>query len=282
MISKHNFLDRSLLSLPISIFSRPLAGATMFVPPAAAPLHAPMPSPCMPLLPLPAVGCPSAYRVVALVQWSRPHPGWYKLNFDGSVHHDGSGRASTGGVIRDSYGRVVLAFAKRTPHAGVGVVEARALIRGLRFALVSGYDRLVVEGDDLTLVLLLRGKSKHTRIPSAMHAEIRRLLSCFREYEVQHVYREGNQVADTLCHQAYRCPGVWKMDQLPPPAVWAKAEDDRHGVVYPRLRAAATGRLDQGQGRPSRRRIPATPASTNMMMTPVSRRSEWVPHFMQC
>lgn len=160
----------------------------------------------------------------------------------------------------------MLSFAKRTQHARVGVVEARALIHGLRLALVSGYDRLVVEGDDLTLVLLLCDKFKHTHIPSAMHAEIRRLLACFREYLVQHVYREGNQVADTLCHQAYRCPGVWTMHQLPPPAVWAKAEDDRHGVVYPRLRPATTDRLGQGRGRPSRRRIPATPTSTKMMI----------------
>jgi hypothetical protein len=87
--------------------------------------------------------------VVALVQWTRPAPGWHKLNFDGSVHHDGSGRASIGGVIRDSYGRTVLAFGERTPHAGVGEVEARALIHGLHLALQNGCDRLVVEGDDL-------------------------------------------------------------------------------------------------------------------------------------
>ena len=76
-------------------------------------------------------------------------------------------------------------------------------------------------------------RSEHTRIPSAMHAKIRRLLARFWEYEVQHVYRESNQVVDTMCHQAYQCPGVWKMHQLPPPAVWAKTGDDNHGIIYP-------------------------------------------------
>ncbi|CAM0946480.1 unnamed protein product [Alopecurus aequalis] len=174
------------------------------------------------------------HRVVALVQWSGPHPGWHKLNFDGSVHHDGSGRASIGGVLRDCYGHAILAFGEKTQHAGVGVVEARALIRGLHLALQIGIDRLVVEGDDLTLVRLLRGESAHTRIPWAMYDDIIKLLCCFQDVEVLHVYREGNQVADQLCHEAYRCPGVWT-DQLPV-AVWDKIEEDRCGVVHPRIR----------------------------------------------
>ena len=175
-------------------------------------------------------------RLVALVQWSRPAPGWFKLNFDGSVHHDGSGRASIGGVIRDFFGRTILAFGERTQHAGVGEVEARALIRGLHLALQSGCHRLVVEGDDLTLVRLLRGESPHTRICWATYDQIIQLLCCFQDVEVQHVYREGNQVADALCHEAYRCSNVWTTEQLVPPAIWAKLQDDRRGVVQPRFR----------------------------------------------
>ncbi|KAI5019821.1 hypothetical protein ZWY2020_044709 [Hordeum vulgare] len=208
----------------------------MSMPPAPPPRQHAYPtttSPAPYVAPLPAVGGPS---LVALVQWSRPHPGWYKLNFDGSVHHDGSGRASIGGVIRDCDGHTMLAFAERTPHAGVGVVEATALLRGLDLALANGCNQLVVEGDDLTLVQLLRGESGHTRIPWEMYDQILQLLCRFRDVEVRHVYREGNQVADTLCHQAYRCPGVWTLYQLLPPAVWAKVEDDRHGAVYERVR----------------------------------------------
>lgn len=82
-----------------------------------------------PMQPLPAATGGPSYRVVALVQWSSPYTGWYKLNFDRSVKYDGSGRASIGGVIRDCHGRNMLAFTERTQHAGVGVVEARALMR---------------------------------------------------------------------------------------------------------------------------------------------------------
>ncbi|XP_002441395.1 uncharacterized protein LOC8082989 [Sorghum bicolor] len=169
---------------------------------------------------------------VILVQWSPPPRGWFKLNFDGSVYHDGSARASVGGAIRDSAGRVVLAFAEPTEHSTVGIVEARAMIRGLRLALGLRLQRLVVEGDDLVLVQLLRGEETQTRIPVALQEEIRGLLRCFSGCDVRHVYREGNQVAHTLCRQAYHCPGVWA--GIVPSVVFDKAEEDRRGVLHER------------------------------------------------
>eukprot|EP00267_Zea_mays_P028112 XP_008657711.1 uncharacterized protein LOC103637257 [Zea mays] len=170
---------------------------------------------------------------VILVKWSPPPRGWFKLNFDGSVYHDGSARASVGGVIRDSAGRVVLAFAEQTEHSTVGIVEARAMIRGLRLALGLRLQRLVVEGDDLVLVQLLRGEETQTRIPAALHEEILGLLRCFSGCDVRHVYREGNQVAHTLCRQAYHCPGVWE-GMLPSSIVLRKVEEDCRGVLHER------------------------------------------------
>ena len=118
--------------------------------PAAAPLF---PSPCYrtPQLSSSARPFQPSPRVV-LVRWKPPPCGWFKINFDGSVYHDGSGRASIGGAIRDSAGRVVLAFAEPTEHSTVGIVEARAMIRGLRLALELRLQRVVVEGDNLVLV----------------------------------------------------------------------------------------------------------------------------------
>ena len=168
------------------------------------------------------------------VRWQRPSRGWFKLNFDGSVYDDGSKRASIGGVIRDSNGRIFLAFAETTEHAPVGVVEARALIRGLRLALSCYMGRLVVEGDDLVLVRLLREEDTYMRIPPTMLQEIRVLLGRFSAYQVQHIYREGNQVADALCHEAYRSPGLWKGAVVLPQAAWEKAQDDASSVGHHR------------------------------------------------
>ncbi|XP_004963656.1 uncharacterized protein LOC101762429 [Setaria italica] len=205
--------------------------------PSAAPFF-PSPS-CRRVQPLspcarPFQPSPPPSRVV-LVRWTPPPPGWYKVSFDASVYNDGSRRASIGGAIRDGAGRVVLAYAEQTEHSTVGIVEARAMIRGLRLALALGLQRVVVEGDDLVLVQLLRGEETQTRIPVAMQEEIVGLLRCFPGRDVRHIYREGNQVAHTLCRQAYHGPGVWVggCNRLPP-AVWEKAEEDRRGVAHER------------------------------------------------
>ncbi|KAG8096349.1 hypothetical protein GUJ93_ZPchr0013g34316 [Zizania palustris] len=177
-----------------------------------------------------------------MVRWTPPRAGYFKLNFDGSVYRDGSGRASIGGAICGPDGRVVLAFAETTEHSTVGVVEARALIRGLRLALACSVQRLVVEGDDLVLVQLLRGEKTQTRIPAAMRDEILGLLGRFAGSEVQHIYREGNQVAHVLCRQAYVYPGVWA-GGLVSPAVKEKVDEDRRGVAHERLRKQQASQL---------------------------------------
>ncbi|XP_062223925.1 uncharacterized protein LOC133922562 [Phragmites australis] len=194
---------------------------------------------------------------VILVSWTPPPLGWYKLNFDGSVYHDETGRASIGGVIRDCTGHLFLCFAERTELASIGMIEGCALIRGLHLALESGccdgHRPLLVEGYDRTLVRLLRGESRLRRITRAMKEEILELLGRFRGgFEVRHIFREGNQVADTLCREAYRCPMVWNVridGPVPSYAVWEKAEDDRRGVVHERIRPPCGMKLINGARR---------------------------------
>ncbi|KAL6610504.1 hypothetical protein ACP70R_040473 [Stipagrostis hirtigluma subsp. patula] len=147
---------------------------------APFPLSAPFfPSPCHHVQQLSPSAQPFQPSRVVMVRWMPPPRGWFKLNFDGSVYHDGSGRASIGGAIRDSAGRVVLAFAEKTEHSTVGIVEARALIRGLQLARGLRLERVVAEGDDLVLVQLLRGEETQTRIPVVMQEEILGLLRSF-------------------------------------------------------------------------------------------------------
>ncbi|KAL6620538.1 hypothetical protein ACP70R_035677 [Stipagrostis hirtigluma subsp. patula] len=73
---------------------------------------------------------------VVLVRWTPPPRGWFKLNFDGSVYHDDSRRASVGGIICDCVGHVALAFTEPTEHSTVGIVEALAMIPKQRAALL--------------------------------------------------------------------------------------------------------------------------------------------------
>ena len=72
-----------------------------------------------------------------------------------------------------------------------------------------------------------------------LEEEIHGLLRCFSGRDALHVYREGNQVAHSLCRQAYQYPVVWA-GALVPSAVWEKVEDDQRGVAHERavVRAA--------------------------------------------
>ncbi|KAK3153526.1 hypothetical protein QOZ80_2BG0176140 [Eleusine coracana subsp. coracana] len=179
--------------------------------PAVTPALAPCQQPHFPLSPCRSTTTTTNHHSsIILVRWKPPPPGCFKLNFNGSVLHDGSGRASIGGVLRDRTGRIVFAFAEHTSHEPIGMVEACALIRGLDLILEMGgfiaSRPLLVEGDDLTLVRLLRGESRQTRIPLLMEDDILELLGRFRGgCEVRHIFREGNQVADKLTKEAYRC-----------------------------------------------------------------------------
>uniref|UniRef100_A0A0E0DQC4 Uncharacterized protein n=1 Tax=Oryza meridionalis TaxID=40149 RepID=A0A0E0DQC4_9ORYZ len=57
-----------------------------------------------------------------------------------------------------------------------------------------------------------------------MHEEILSFLRRFTEFEVRHIYREGN------------CAGMWSERGGMPAAVWEKVDDDRRGVVHEHLR----------------------------------------------
>ncbi|TVU20576.1 hypothetical protein EJB05_36790, partial [Eragrostis curvula] len=192
--------------------------------PAAPPFF--VPSPCVRRLHLspaarPFQPSPPSPRVV-MVRWTPPPFGWFKINFDGSVYNDGSGRASIGGVIRDSTGRVVRGEdgALHGGHRGGAGAAAGAGAGTGHAAARRGHADASPRGD----------AAGDRRLTPVLPRARRR---------VQHVYREGNMVAHTLCRQAYVYPGVWA-GAFVPSVVWAKAEDDRRGAAHKRavVRAA--------------------------------------------
>jgi hypothetical protein len=70
--------------------------------------------------------------------------------------------ASIGDSICDSAGRVVLAFAEPTEYSTMGIVETRAIVRGLRPTLELNLQRLMIDGDDFLLVQQLHGEHRNS------------------------------------------------------------------------------------------------------------------------
>ena len=113
---------------------------------------------------------------------------------------------------------------RRSEFEMIEAPERGALNPGLSFGYVDVPAEIRVEDrpflDTLTAASL------------ALQKEIHGLLRCFAGCDVRHVYREGNQVAHTLCRQAYHCSGVWS--GIVSSVVFDKAEEDRRGVLHER------------------------------------------------
>nr|XP_027083596.1 uncharacterized protein LOC113705890 [Coffea arabica] len=87
------------------------------------------------------------------VRWIFPPAGYFKLNTDGCATDRGSGGC---GVIRDSCGRLIVAFADSFGCVDSLQAEARALLLGLQLGRQVGVSRLIVESNCLVLINCLR------------------------------------------------------------------------------------------------------------------------------
>ena len=128
------------------------------------------------------------------ISWIPPL-GFCKLNFDGSKLKDGS--ASLGFIIRDDCGSIKLCGANLiAPTQSILVAEAWALREGIRGARMLGIGKIIIEGDNLSVIQAIK---RIWKIPWAIHSLILDAgedLKNFAEVRV----REGNAAADWLTH----------------------------------------------------------------------------------
>ncbi|XP_073031340.1 uncharacterized protein [Primulina eburnea] len=132
---------------------------------------------------------------LAIVRWLRPPFECFKLNVDGSSR--GSPGASTvGGVVRDSFGHVVVSFSE---FIGVGTnirAELWAIWRGLLISSNLHLFPLWIETDSWISILLLRSRRCCWDLEHLVTRTL--LLMRGRPVHLSHIYREGNSVADAL------------------------------------------------------------------------------------
>jgi hypothetical protein len=85
----------------------------------------------------------------------KPHPGWMKVNTDAAFL--ASSFSSSGAVIRYELRRIVVAATNFYEHVpDVLMAEALAALDGLKLARASGFGKVLLELDNLSLVHLLR------------------------------------------------------------------------------------------------------------------------------
>jgi ribonuclease HI len=124
------------------------------------------------------------------------------------IQVDGASRGNPGHA---SYGYAVLDPAGTVLHTGCGyigigtnnVAEYTALREALKFVLERGISSVEIRSDSELLVKQLKGEYK-VRAPhlALLHEECRNLLRRLGWYEIKHVPRAKNKLADQLANEA--------------------------------------------------------------------------------
>jgi ribonuclease HI len=113
------------------------------------------------------------------------------------------GEASYGFAVLDKNGKVIHKESDYIGRATNNVAEYTALLSALEFVLKKGISSVRVCSDSLLLVKQILGeykvKSEHLGL---LNQQIRELLKKFEWFEIQHVPREKNRLADKLANEA--------------------------------------------------------------------------------
>jgi ribonuclease HI len=146
-------------------------------------------------------GRPSKAPVIKSVVWSPPAPGWIKVNTDGAAIGS-PGVGGCGGIFRNCRAFVKGCFA--IPLGQVFAFEAELLAASLaiNFAWKYGWHRIWLESDSSYVVQLLSSRSEMVpwRVRQAWQRCIFQISQM--DFQVSHIFREGNQVADMLSKHA--------------------------------------------------------------------------------
>lgn len=101
-------------------------------------------------------------------------------------------------MARDSKGRELAQKVEYISQATNNMAEFRAALSGLELGKTIRASKLHLEGDFLVIVNAIRSNFTLNWLLHRWLPPIWTLISSFKEFQVSHVYREGNTVAVSL------------------------------------------------------------------------------------
>jgi ribonuclease HI len=124
------------------------------------------------------------------------------------IYSDGAARgnpgpAGAGAVLLDRQGHVLAQLGRFLGRQTNNVAEYHGLLLGLRRAQEMGAREIEVRADSQLMIRQLQGEYqvKHAML-KPLHAEAMRLLRTFARYDLQHIPREENKLADEMSNRA--------------------------------------------------------------------------------
>lgn len=147
--------------------------------------------------------------------WTKPRPGFYKLNLDAAFHDDGTG--AVGVVLRNCSGEAIAGTAGPIYHVmDATSAEALAMLKGMELLERLGCSGVVVESDCLQLINACTGDTELFDPFSATLAEIFAKAQAIDGISFQHCKRDANLVAHNLEKHSYESKSVIFWDDDPP------------------------------------------------------------------
>ncbi|XP_020573204.1 uncharacterized protein LOC110019743 isoform X2 [Phalaenopsis equestris] len=128
------------------------------------------------------------------------------LEFDGSSKGN-PGKAGAAAVLRNGDGSLVSCIREGLGIATNNVAEYRALILGMKYAHMKGFKHIQVQGDSQLICMQVQDlwQTKNQNM-AALCKEVKRLKDMFQSFNIIHVKRGFNAVADNLAYSAISLP----------------------------------------------------------------------------
>jgi ribonuclease HI len=188
-IAEHESLERTRAVLP----GLSLDAAQKLLRGAARQLRQEKPGPSTEVVPG-RVAAPSTKEVV---------PGRTVRVYSDGAARGNPGPAGAGAVLTDLSGNVLARLGRFLGKQTNNVAEYQGLILGLEHARQLGFREVDVRADSQLLIRQLKGEYavRHAGL-KPLNAEALRLLRSFDRYELTHVPREENSLADEMSNRA--------------------------------------------------------------------------------
>jgi ribonuclease HI len=127
---------------------------------------------------------------------------------DHIIYVDGASRgnpgpASYGFAVFDSQGKLLHKGSRYIGNTTNNVAEYTALIEALRYVIKQSISAVEIRSDSQLLVRQIKGEYKvRTQHIQDLYDQVRELLRHFVFYQIQHVPRSENKLADRLANEA--------------------------------------------------------------------------------
>ncbi|GLJ18308.1 hypothetical protein SUGI_0323980 [Cryptomeria japonica] len=138
------------------------------------------------------------------IKWMAPSQDWVKLNFDGASKGN-LREVGFGAIIRSNYSKIIHGVYSGMDKATNNEAKIRPLEAGLNLCIQNGISKVLIEGDSQIIINdIIKSKFECWKL-CKWFPRINHLLELIGTFEIKHVYREGNRLADYLANLGVVC-----------------------------------------------------------------------------